>query len=89
MSVFGDGDLLADYKESVALGLDSRMPMGKNKGKLIRDYIDEAPYSLNWFVEQGIVTLNKEASDELSYALGNSGEDVADYLDPETGDLPF
>ena len=89
MSIFGDGDLLEDYKESVALGLDSSMPMGKYKGWSIRDYIDENPYSLNWFVEQGIVTLDKEAAEELSYALGNSGEDVSDYLDPKIGDLPF
>jgi hypothetical protein len=88
--------LLDDFAESKVLGLDSIFPMGKHKGITVREYIDNDPLSLNWYVEKEIVTLSSEASHRLNEELrdaekarGDTWENDAIFNPLRYDDLPF
>ena len=90
-----DEDLKA-YEKSKELGLEDSMPIGKFKGVKIEDYIQANPWSVTWYIENGIIVLNDEAHEALNSELQDREDARQDMgfcsqdFDPSFNrDLPF
>lgn len=72
--MFLNDEDLKEYEKSKELGLEDSMPMGKYKGVKIEDYIQANPWSVTWYIEKGIITLNDEAHEMVNSELQDREE---------------